>query len=59
VNLESICIQIIEEKRAKSKPMSGFDYYKSIRKPTAKPGSSFKDKSKYSRKEKYKKDYSD
>jgi len=59
VNLESICIQIIEEKRAKLKPMTGFDYYKSIRKPTAKPGTSFKDKSKYSRKEKHKNSYSD
>lgn len=47
---------IIDEKKAKLKPLSGFDYYKSIRKPTPKPGSSFKDKSKYNRKEKHKKD---
>ena len=57
MNFEGICHKVIEEKRAKLKPLSGFDYYKSIRKPTAKPGASFKDKSKYDRKEKFKKEY--
>lgn len=58
MNFVDLCLSLFLEKRAKLKPMSGFDYYKSIRKPTAKPGTSFKDKSKYSRKEKYKSDYS-
>lgn len=54
----SLCTEIIKEKkRAKLKPLSGFDYYKSIRKPTPPSGTSFKDKSKYNRKEKFKKDY--
>jgi hypothetical protein len=57
MNFECVCLEVIEEKRAKLKPMSGFDYYKSIRKPTPKPGASFKDKSKYNRKEKHKKGY--
>lgn len=57
MNFENVCLEVIQEKRAKLKPMSGFDYYKSIRKPTPKPGSSFKDKSKYNRKEKHRKDY--
>ena len=57
MNFKSICFEIIEEKRAKLKPMSGFDYYKTIRKATPKPGTSFKDKSKYNRKEKFKKDH--
>lgn len=57
MSFEGICLEVIEEKRAKLKPMSGFDYYKSIRKATPKPGTSFKDKSKYNRKEKHKKDY--
>lgn len=59
MNFDTICIEILEEKRGKLKPLTGYDYYKSIRKPTPKPGSSFKDKSKYDRKEKFKKDYSD
>lgn len=58
MNFLNLCIAILNEKRAKLKPLSGFDYYKSIRKSTPKPGTSFKDKSKYSRKEKYKSDYS-
>jgi len=53
VNFKSICLNIIEGKRAKLKPMSGFDYYKSIRKPTPQPGTSFRDKSKYNRKQKF------
>ncbi len=48
--------EYLTEKVNKPKEMSGYDYYKSIRKPTAKPGSAFKDKSKYSRKEKHKND---
>ena len=60
MDFASLCTEIIEEmKRAKLKPLSGFDYYKSIRKPTPPAGTSFKDKSKYNRKEKFKKDYSD
>jgi hypothetical protein len=60
MNFETLCANILDEKnRAKLKPLTGFDYYKSIRKPTPPAGTSFKDKSKYSRKEKYKKDYSD
>lgn len=59
MNFEYICLSVIEEKRAKLKPMSGFDYYKSIRKPTPPPGTSFTDKKKYNRKEKFRKDYSD
>ena len=57
MNFENICLSIIEGKRAKLKPMTGFDYYKSIRKPTPKPGAAFKNKSKYTRKEKFKKDH--
>jgi len=58
MDFTSLCTEIIEEKkRAKLKPLSGFDYYKSIRKPTPPSGTSFKDKSKYNRKEKFKKDY--
>jgi|LakMenEpi03Aug12_release.lakeMendotaPanAssembly.Ray.scaffolds.fasta_scaffold3680640_1 hypothetical protein len=58
MNFESLCSDIIEEKnRAKLKPLSGYDYYKSIRKPTPSPGTSFKDKKKYDRKEKFKKNY--
>jgi hypothetical protein len=59
MNIINLVYNILLEKRAKLKPLSGFDYYKSIRKPTPKTGSAFKDKSKYSRKEKYKKNYSD
>jgi hypothetical protein len=48
INLVKLCTELIEEhkKRAKLKPLSGLDYYKSIRKPTAPPGTSFKDKKK-------------
>jgi hypothetical protein len=60
MNFECLCVEIIEEKnRAKLKPLSGYDYYKGIRKATPPPGTSFKDKSKYSRKEKHKGNYSD
>jgi hypothetical protein len=59
MNIVNLVYNILLEKKAKLKPLSGFDYYKSIRKPTPPTGTSFKDKSKYSRKEKYKKNYSD
>lgn len=54
MNFKSICLNIIEEKRAKLKPLTGLDYYKSIRKPTPQPGTPFKDKSVYTRKQKHK-----
>jgi hypothetical protein len=58
MNFESVCVELIEEKnRAKLKPLSGFDYYKGIRKPTPPPGTSFKDKKKYNRRDKFKRDY--
>jgi hypothetical protein len=59
MNIVDLVYNILLEKRAKLKPLSGFDYYKSIRKPTPPTGTSFKDKKKYNRKEKFKKDYSD
>jgi hypothetical protein len=58
MNFEGSCIEVIEEKKkAKLKPLSGYDYYKSIRKATPPPGTSFKDKKKYNRKDKFNKDY--
>jgi hypothetical protein len=58
MNFEGTCIELINEKnRAKLKPLSGYDYYKSIRKATPPTGTSFKDKKKYDRKEKFKKDH--
>jgi hypothetical protein len=58
MNFEGTCIELIDEKnRAKLKPLSGYDYYKSIRKATPSPGTSFKDKKKYNRKDKFNKDY--
>jgi hypothetical protein len=59
MNIIDLVYNILLEKRAKLKPLSGFDYYKSIRKPTPPTGTSFKDKKKYNRKEKFKKDHSD
>jgi len=56
VNFEKAFRTIVEKSIKTPKPLTGFDYYKSIRKPTPKPGSSFKDKTKYNRREKYKKD---
>lgn len=53
MNFNNICKEILEEK--KPKPLTGYDYYKSIRKAVPKPGTSFKDKSKYNRREKHKK----
>lgn len=43
----------IVEKKQKPKELTGYDYYKSIRKPVPKPGTVIKDKTKYSRKEKH------
>jgi hypothetical protein len=57
MNIIDLVYSILLEKRAKLKPLSGYDYYKSIRKPTPPTGTSFKDKKKYNRKEKFKKDY--
>jgi hypothetical protein len=57
MNIIDLVYNIILEKKAKLKPLTGYDYYKGIRKPTSPPGTSFKDKSKYSRKEKHKKNY--
>jgi hypothetical protein len=59
MNIIDLVYNILLEKRAKLKPLSGFDYYKSIRKLTPPTGTSFKDKKKYNRKEKFKKDHSD
>lgn len=56
-SFEDLYNSIIGEK--KKKELSGYDYYKSIRKPTPPTGAAFKDKSKYSRKEKHKRSYSD
>lgn len=57
MNIIELVYNILLEKRAKLKPFSGYDYYKSIRKPTPPSGTSFKDKKKYDRKEKFKKNY--
>ena len=57
MNIIELVYNILLEKRAKLKPLSGYDYYKSIRKATPPSGTSFKDKKKYDRKEKFKKDY--
>jgi hypothetical protein len=54
MNFENLYNNVLSEK--KPKPMTGFDYYKSIRKATPPTGAAFKDKSKYSRKAKHKKD---
>jgi hypothetical protein len=58
MNFECLCAEIIEEKnKTKLKPLSGYDYYKGIRKATPPPGTSFKDKKKYNRKDKFKNNY--
>jgi hypothetical protein len=54
MNFDKICDKVLEEKVKKPKPMSGYDYYKSVRKSVPKPGTSFKDKSKYNRQDKHK-----
>ena len=48
---------VIREK--KDKPLSGYDYYKMIRKATPTTGTAFKDKKKYNRKDKYKDSHRD
>lgn len=53
ITLEELYNSVLEEKKQK-KGLSGYDYYKMIRKPTPPSGTAFKDKSKYSRKEKHK-----
>jgi len=58
ITLEDLYNTVIGEKKQK-KELSGYDYYKMIRKPTPPSGAAFKDKSKYSRKEKYKSNHSD
>lgn len=52
--IEKLYISVLEERKQK-KNLTGYDYYKMIRKPTPPPGASFKDKSKYTRKQKHKK----
>lgn len=58
ITLEELYKSVVEEKKQK-KELSGYDYYKMIRKPTPPSGAAFRDKSKYSRKEKHKGRYSD
>ena len=48
---------VIGEK--KNKELSGYDYYKMIRKPTPPTGTAFRDKKKYNRKDKHKDSYKD
>ena len=58
ISFENLYNLVLSEKKQK-KELSGYDYYKMIRKPTPPSGSAFKDKSKYSRKQKHKGGYSD
>ena len=53
MNFENLYNNVLEEKKPKHK--TNFDHYNSIRKPTPPTGTAFKDKSKYSRKAKHKK----
>ena len=53
MNFENLYNNVLEEKKPKHK--TNFDHYNSIRKPTPPTGAAFKDKSKYSRKAKHKK----
>jgi len=53
-----IVLLILKEKKQK-KELSGYDYYIMIRKPTPPSGSAFKDKSKYSRKQKHRNNFND
>ena len=48
---------VIREK--KNKELSGYDYYKMIRKSTPPTGTAFRDKKKYNRKDKHKGSYND
>lgn len=58
LSLETLYNFVVNEKKQK-KELTGYDYYKMIRKPTPPSGTAFKNKKKYFRKEKYKTDYSD
>jgi hypothetical protein len=57
ISLETLYNLVVAEK--KNKPLSGYDYYKMIRKPTPPTGAAFKDKKKYNRKDKYKDSHRD
>ena len=52
ISLETLYNLVVAEK--KDKTLSGYDYYKMIRKPTPPTGAAFKDKKKYNRKDKHK-----
>lgn len=56
ISFENLYNVVLGEKKQK-KELSGYDYYKMIRKPTPPSGAAFKDKSKYFRKQKHKKSY--
>lgn len=58
ITFEDLYNSVLAENKQK-KELSGYDYYKMIRKPTPPPGTSFKDKSKYSRKQKHRNAYQD
>ena len=57
ISLSDLYNLVIGEK--KNKELSGYDYYKMIRKPAPPTGAAFKDKKKYNRKEKHKGSYRD
>lgn len=52
ISLETLYNLVVAEK--KDKPLSGYDYYKMIRKSTPPTGTAFRDKKKYNRKDKHK-----
>jgi len=53
MNFETLYNNVLEEKKPRHK--TNFDHYNSIRKPTPPTGAAFKDKSKYNRRAKHKK----
>jgi hypothetical protein len=55
ISLETLYNLVVAEK--KDKTLSGYDYYKMIRKPTPPTGAAFRDKKKYNRKDKHKDNY--
>lgn len=57
ISLETLYNLVVAEK--KDKPLSGYDYYKMIRKPTPPTGAAFRDKKKYNRKDKHKDSHTD
>jgi len=57
ISLETLYNLVIGEK--KDKTLSGYDYYKMIRKSTPPAGTAFRDKKKYNRKDKHKDSYKD